>query len=78
MKIIFSHFKRGGGRGFIYLLFFCKYFFVRFFTSGRGEGGMGFFFFLLCYFLYYVLSFCYRVFYSCKGRGCGFIFHLKN
>jgi hypothetical protein len=36
---------------------------------------MGFIFLPFCYFLYCLLSFCYRFFTLTRGRGCEFIFH---
>jgi len=57
------HLKKGGARGFIYLLFFG--FFIiyillsHFLPPAGGEGGMCFIFLPFCYFLYCVLSFCY-------------------
>ncbi len=70
--------KRGGGPGFIYLIFVSNYllfiFFCHIFHLLKGEGGMGFVFFS---FLYCVLSFCYPFLFLPGEGGVGFFFIFK-
>jgi hypothetical protein len=78
LKRKFYTWKAEGGVGlFIYYLFFLIIIYIllsHFLTYEGGEGGMGFIFLPFCYFLYCVLSFCYRFLLLSRERGVSLFF----